>query len=57
MNAMDREIMRRAWVGTEDDETSTTALGLVGKPWKNVVITFTGVENKVGHMEVWRAQG
>lgn len=31
-----------------DEEVSTAALRNVVKPWKGVVITFTGVERKVG---------
>lgn len=30
-----------------DEEVSTAALRNVVKPWKNIVITFTGVDRKV----------
>jgi hypothetical protein len=57
MNAMDTEIMRQAWAGAEDDETSTAALRIVEKPWRDVVITLTGVENKVGLDEFMDSYG
>lgn len=64
INAMDEEVLRRAWDAAEgedvlmhgvaeilmahiDEEASTSALRSTKKPWENVVLTFTGVENKV----------
>ncbi|OCF35397.1 hypothetical protein I316_02947 [Kwoniella heveanensis BCC8398] len=46
LNMMDEEIMRRALADAEDEETSTAALRRNSRPWKGIVITFTGVENK-----------
>ncbi|WVR05087.1 hypothetical protein IAU60_002099 [Kwoniella sp. DSM 27419] len=45
-NMMDEEILRQAMAEAEDEETSTAALRNDSRPWKRVVITFTGVENK-----------
>jgi hypothetical protein len=75
MNAMDEEMLRRAWEGAEgecggfvgcwtalgfgltetrsadvlcsDEDTSSAALRRSSKPWKGVVMTFTGVDDKV----------
>ncbi|KAK4687729.1 DNA replication regulator DPB11, partial [Tremellales sp. Uapishka_1] len=46
LNAMDAEIFERAWENADDEETSTAALKKHTKPWKGIVITFTGVDNK-----------
>ncbi|WVF72304.1 hypothetical protein IAT40_007117 [Kwoniella sp. CBS 6097] len=46
LNMMDEEIMRRALADAEDEESSTAALRRNSRPWKGIVITFTGVENK-----------
>jgi DNA replication regulator DPB11 len=48
LNAMDEELIRRLGEDMEDEDESTMALrGITEKPWKGVVITFTGIENKV----------
>ena len=57
LNAMDEQIMQRAWEEAEDEEMSTAALRIAGKPWKGVVITFTGVEDKVGSLSQARKCG
>jgi len=36
-------------VCVSDDDTSTAGLRNATKPWKGVVITFTGVEEKVSY--------
>ncbi|WRT67010.1 uncharacterized protein IL334_003976 [Kwoniella shivajii] len=46
INKVDEEIMRRALADAEDEESSTAALRRNTKPWKGVIITFTGVDNK-----------
>lgn len=49
LNAMDQELIRRLGEDAEDEDDSSRAMrGSTEKPWKGVVITFTGIENKVG---------
>ncbi|WWD15806.1 hypothetical protein CI109_100230 [Kwoniella shandongensis] len=57
MNEMDQEILRRAMADTEDEETSTAALRKSSKPWKGVVITFTGVDNKPHYTQLAKELG
>jgi hypothetical protein len=53
LNAMDEETIRRLREDEHDEEDTNVALrGTIQKPWIGVVITFTGVENKVKQLQV-----
>lgn len=45
--AADDELLRQAWGGADTEDAARLATGSVERPWKSVVITFTGIENKV----------
>ena len=49
MNDVNGEMFRQDWPGLDEEESSLGTSHAAERPWKRVVITFTGSVDKAGH--------